>query len=164
MPLNSAEDMILERSRKNPASRSARALASALRISTAEINRKTPSESVGPDSLIIRFGEKLDLEILNDYKVILSKKDGCILLRTLGVQGLSDKNDYLNRHIDNTKYYKIFNRSVSKCNGKGNARLVLTYGEILHFYTSCLGKRIPESLVFPESLIDLADEGDVLFP
>jgi hypothetical protein len=159
-PLDSSERLILERFDKNANSLSVRILSSALRISTTKII--DPSNSQGPQYIVEKFSDKLDLSLLNQYQVILTKSEGCQLLRALGVLGISDK--LLNRYIDNTNYNKYFNRDVSRCSGRGNAKLVLTYGEIIYFYTEILCRKITEPLVFPASLSHLADEGDSLFP
>jgi hypothetical protein len=161
-PLDLSEQLISERFERNAKSLSARILSAALRISMAEIT--DPFNSRGPQYIVERFNNKLDLSLLSQYKVILSKSEGCQLLKALGIQGLSDDNKFLNRYIDNTSYKKYFNRDVSRCSGRGNAKLVLTYGEITYFYTDILGRKITEPLIFPTSLSDLADEGNSLFP
>jgi hypothetical protein len=166
MSLNLAENNILERWRRNPESRSARALASALRISTTRITKSARSQSLGSDSIFTRFGTQVSLETLNEYRVILSKPEGCDLLTAYGVRGLSDKRNFLNRHIDETEYNTHFDRSVCKCRGRGNKKIVLTYGEIIYIYTEVLGRQIPDLdlIIFPTTLRELADEGDLLFP
>ncbi len=160
MSLNFPVESILGLYQRNPNSSSARALASALKVSITKI--EDPLTSKGAQQIVKRFSNKLDLNILNQYKIILSKSESCELLRALGVHGLS--NSYLNRYIDNTTYSKIFNKSVAKYSGRGNAKIVLTYAEIIYFYTEVMGRKIPDTLTFPESLVSLADEGDILFP
>jgi hypothetical protein len=160
-PFDLSAQLILERFQKNSASSSARVLSSALRISTTRITDIL--SSLGSCQIAERFSDKLDLNLLNQYKIVLSKSEGCELLRALGVKGLSDKNNFLNRHIDSSSYNKIFKKPISKYSGRGYAKVVLTYAEVIYFYTEILGRMIPDTIIFPESLVDLADEGDILF-
>jgi hypothetical protein len=119
----------------------AETLRHALKISATEID--DPLTSKGPSDLVIQF-DRFDLNQLNQYQVILTKSEGCHLLRELGVLGISDK--LLNRYLDNTSYQNCFGRSVSKCNGRGSARLVFTHAEIVHFYKKEMGRSVPGSL------------------
>lgn len=162
-PLNIPEEKILNLHTKNPNSRTVRALSAALRLSIQGIDPSNPLNSIGPDYLASRFKQKLDLNTLNQYQVILSKKEGCKALESLGVLGIGDK--YLNRHIDNGTYASIFKRHVSKCRGRGNGKLVFTYGEIIYFFAEVVGRNIPNPLPdFPESLSEYADDGEQMFP
>lgn len=136
-----------------------KALAAAFRVSTNSITRS--SSSFGAKELTHRFNI-FDLSILNEYKIILSKKEGCQFIKESGVIRLSD--NFLNAKINNTTYNKNFQRKVSEYNGKGRAKIVLTYAEIIYFYTQVLGRNVPSILTFPNSLVSLADEGDRLFP
>ena len=105
----------------------------------------------------------MDLDTLNQYKVILSKREACEVLRQLGIFNLGDK--FLNRYIDDGAYQNAFRRNVSKCRGRGNGKLVFTYAEIIYFYSKILNKLIPNPMPpFPDSLVALAEEGEALFP
>jgi hypothetical protein len=137
MPLHKSRELIS----KCGSNVTMQALEEALRISVTEFN--DPFDSQGPGDLVNRFPQ-FDLEQLNRYQVILTKTEGCKLLEKLGVIGISNK--YLNRYLNNTSYQKCFGRSVSKFNGRGNARLVFTYGEIIYFYKKQIGKCVPNSL------------------
>ncbi len=151
-PLQNAEQLILQRGNNL-----AKELAAALRISTNTI--VDPFDSLGANHLIRRF-PNFELRTLNSHGIILSKKEGCRLIRELGVMGLSD--NALNHELTSDSYMQTFNRRASHYNG--TEKLVFTYAEIVYFYTRVMGKIIPDVLTFPISLVGLANEGDILFP
>jgi len=160
-PLNIPEQLILERVRTNPSSRTARILSAALRLSIEAISLEAPEASIGPDGIIQRFESKVDLRTLNDYRVILSKQQGCEVLAMLGVRRLEEKMNYLNRYFSRQVYKKLFEREVSSIQGRGNKKLLFTYGEIIYFYSEHLRHNIPEPLPsLPSSLLAYANEVD----
>jgi hypothetical protein len=160
-PLDIPESHILERLEGKPTSRTARVLAAALRLSIAEISDSDPSNSMSAGDLARMFAPKVDLALLNQFKIVLSKVEGCEMLRMLGVPEISDR--FLNRYIDETKYHSYFKRDVPKRKGKGKGKIILTYAEIIYVYTKYLNKTIPDDFPeFPASLSTLANDGDAL--
>lgn len=160
-PLDVPEELILQRVQRNPESRTARVLSAALQLSIEVINPEAPEESIGPSGIVERFGNAADLQTLNEYRVILSKKEGCQVLAALGVRRLQDKPNFLNRYLGKDIYESVYGRKVSSIQGKGKNKLLFTYGEIIHFYTVYLGKFVPDPLPsFPRSLLPYADEVD----
>lgn len=167
-PLDIPEKLILERVAANADSGTARMLSHALRLSITPIDQEDVDASVGPkdivkqyknDRIIERYKKGLDLKTLNDYQVILSKREGCRMLAALGVQGIPE--NYLNRHLNERTYESTFGRRPTNIPGRGRNKLLFTYGEIVHFYTEYLGNSIPDPLPeLPESLLDYANEVD----
>lgn len=167
-PLDIAQELILERLERKADSGTARLLSHALRCSLMPTESEDTVPSVGPEdianqytvpSVLEKYKKGLDLKTLSDYKVVLSKKDGCRMLTDLGVQDLSE--NYLNRHLTESSYKSIFGRSPSSVSGRGRNKLLFTYREIVYFYTAILNKPVPEPLPeLPESLTDYASEVD----
>ncbi|MEM9768692.1 MAG: hypothetical protein AAF892_12540 [Cyanobacteria bacterium P01_D01_bin.71] len=167
-PLNVPEELILQRLATNANSGTARLLSYALRLSIMPIDSDDIEASVGPRDIVARYRtgliierykKGLDLKTLNDYKVILSKKEGCRMLIDLGVRDISD--NYLNRHLNEKTYDSTFGRDPSSITGRGRNKLLFTYSEIVHFYTEYLNRSVPDPLPnLPESLINYANEVD----
>jgi hypothetical protein len=159
-PLDYAELNILRLLREDPGSEFARMSAATLELSIFRIN--SPLSSLNSTDLAAQLGT--DLKDLNGSKIILSKKEGSLLLRELGIRRISNK--YLNRYLDNTTYQKMFGREVCKVASTQymkNSKLVFTYGEIVYFYRSYFKKidnnRLLSDPVLPESLTNYANEG-----
>ncbi|MEM6836797.1 MAG: hypothetical protein AAF609_08055 [Cyanobacteria bacterium P01_C01_bin.120] len=170
-PLNVPEELILERVKVNAKSAIARLLSHALSLSIIPVDSENIAASVGPKDIVRRYhsprivetyGTSLDLKILSDYKIILSKKEGCRMLKELGVQGISD--DYLNRHLNEKTYESMFGRDPCSISGRGKNKLLFTYSEIVYFYTDYLDKSVPEPIPdLPKSLVKYASEVEIHF-
>ena len=163
MSLDKAEEKILKRLEKDPNSRTARLLAAILRKSIAEIDPANVSSSLGANDLLrlitrLEGFSHIGLTQLNEHFVVLSKPEACRELQRLGVE-ISDK--FLNRHISERSYEETFGKDVTKdkCR-RGAAKLLLTYGEFIHFFRVVLERTTLETVPFPETLRVYANEGD----
>ena len=145
-PLEIAENKILELNNSDP--NTVKALCNALRLSLRPIDSQNPSQSLSVKDIASQCN--LSIDTLNDYQVVLSKKEGCQLIKSLGVGKGSWSDKLLKNYLTEETYHPRFDRTLARL---GSSKFILTYAEIYYFFTQYIGAKTASPLPeFPKSL------------